>query len=146
MTLQMIPQGGKRAYPPRRSELTSYFWDQLAEGRFFTTRCGDCGKLTFPPKSFCPHCWSKKIQWTEIPTGGVVYTQTVVHIAPAIFAHEAPYRLCIVDLDVGIRVATRLVGDAHEVPVGSRVELVVLTYEDGPLFAVRPVETITGAK
>lgn len=138
MSLPMISMQGRRAYPPRRSELTGYFWDQLAQGRFFTTRCDACAKTTFPPKSFCPHCWSKGVQWQEIATGGIVYSETVVHIAPATFAHEAPYRLCIADLDIGIRVATRLVGAEGPVALGSRVELVVLVYEDGPLFAVRP--------
>ena len=139
MSLPVIPQQGRRAYPPRRSELTSRFWDELANGRFFTTQCDTCGKMTFPPKSFCPHCWSKQVQWREILTGATVYSETMVHIAPAVFAHEAPYRLCIADLDVGIRIATRLVGAHSPVALGSRVELVVLAYEDGPLFAVRPV-------
>lgn len=137
--LDILKRDGKRAYPPRRSELTGRFWDALAEGRFTTTRCDHCQKLTFPPKSFCPHCWSKDVTWSDVPTSGTVYTKTTVHIAPAIFAREAPYDLCIVDLDVGLRLATRLTSGDAEARVGDRVELVVLNYEDGPLFAARPV-------
>ncbi len=114
------------------------FWDALADGRFTSTRCASCEKLTFPPKSFCPHCWNQTVTWTDVPTAGTIYTKTTVHIAPAIFAHEAPYEVCIVDLDVGLRIATRLVPGQAEARVGDRVELIVLAYEDGPLFAARP--------
>ncbi len=138
--LDIIECQGKRAYPPRRSELTAQFWDALAEGRFLSTRCDACQKLTFPPKSFCPHCWNQAVTWVDVPKKGTVYSSTTVHIAPAIFGHEAPYDVCIVDLDAGMRIATRLIRrDAHAVQVGTRVELVVLKYEDGPLFAVRAV-------
>jgi uncharacterized OB-fold protein len=138
--LDIITREGKRPYPPRRSELTSRFWDELAEGRFLSTRCDSCSKLTFPPKSFCPHCWNPKVSWVDVPKHGTVYSSTTVHIAPATFAHEAPYDVCIVDLDVGMRIATRLLRKHNgPVPVGTRVELVVLRYEDGPLFGVRAV-------
>lgn len=137
-TLDIIARDGKRAYPPRRSEVTTQFWEALAEGRFLSTRCDACHKLTFPPKSFCPHCWHQTVTWTDVPKTGTVYSSTTVHIAPAIFAHEAPYDVCIVDLDAGIRIATRLIRRNDDpVQVGSRVELVVLRYEDGPLFAAR---------
>lgn len=137
-TLEIIPREGKRAYPPRRSEVTAQFWDALAEGRFLSTRCDACQKLTFPPKSFCPHCWNQSVTWIDVPGAGTVYSATTVHIAPAIFAHEAPYDVCIVDLDVGIRIATRLVRNKEQpAQVGARIELVVLRYDDGPLFAAR---------
>lgn len=139
MTLPILERPGQRAYPPRRSALTGHFWDQLAAGRFATTECAACSRMTFPPKSFCPHCWSREVRWRDVPTGGAIYTQTVVHIAPAIFAHEAPYRLCIFDLDAGIRIATRLVDADSDVMPGTRGELVALRYADGPMFGVRPV-------
>lgn len=138
MSMPILPRPGRRAYPPRRSKVSAAFWDNLADGRFTATQCDSCDKLTFPPRAFCAHCWSSRVALAELATRGRIYSQTMVHIAPATFAHEAPYRLCIVDLDVGIRLATRLISDAA-VPIDSVVELVVLRYEDGPLFAARPV-------
>jgi hypothetical protein len=52
---------------------------------------------------------------------------------------EAPYRVGIVDLDDGVRIATRLLGVEQEdgFAVGERAEIVVLAYDDGVLFAAR---------
>ncbi len=43
---------------------------------------------------------------------GVVYTETVVHAAPAAFAEEAPYQVAIVDLSKAAQVTARIVGRA----------------------------------
>ena len=59
----------------------------------------------------------------------------------AVFAPEAPYACGIVDLDSGIRLACRLVErDDLPLKVGMPVEMLVLQYRDGPLFAARPVD------
>lgn len=39
---------------------------------------------------------------------GVVYTETVVHLAPERFAADAPYQVVIVSLDEGGRVTARM--------------------------------------
>ena len=41
---------------------------------------------------------------------GVVYTETVVHAAPAAFAGEAPYQVAVVDLAGGGKVTARVMG------------------------------------
>jgi len=137
MTLEAIEVAGKRAYPPRVSQFTRTFWEALVDRRFVTTHCLACTKATFPPKPFCPHCWSNQVEWRPLSPRGVVYSSTVMHAVPAHFRHEAPYRVAIVDLDDGIRIATRLLGNDSGFAVGKRVEIVVLAYEDGPLFAAK---------
>jgi uncharacterized protein len=136
MTLAMIAIDRPRAYPPRITDFTQRFWQSLAAARFETTRCEECRKWTFPPKPFCPHCWSKGVAWAELSGHGKLYAQTVIHAAPAAFAKEVPYRVGIVDLDEGLRIATRIVAD-RELPLDTSVELIVLNYRDGPLFAAR---------
>jgi uncharacterized OB-fold protein len=42
---------------------------------------------------------------------GVVYTETVVHMAPESFAAEAPYQIAIVTLEDGKRVTGRVQGE-----------------------------------
>ena len=69
---------------------------------------------------------------------GKLYSQTVVHAAPAVFRDEVPYRVGIVDLDESLRIATRVLAKL-EPKLDSVVEIVVLNYRDGPLFAARPV-------
>ena len=137
--LPRISMPGRRAYPPRRSVFTQVFWDGLAEGRWQTTRCEDCGRQTFPPKPVCPHCWSAQVRWAPLDARGTLYSWTRVHAAPAVFTAEAPYAVGIVDLDCGIRLACRLVeADGAGFTPGMAVEMTVLVYEDGPLFAARP--------
>ena len=52
---------------------------------------------------------------------GIVYTETVVHMAPAALLHLAPYQLVMVDLADGRRVTGRAEGD--RVSIGDAVSL-----------------------
>ena len=53
---------------------------------------------------------------------GTVYTETVVHAAPAAFVSEAPYQIVIVTLEEGKRVTGRVLGD--RVQIDDPVEMV----------------------
>jgi hypothetical protein len=140
MTLPGISVQRKRSYPARVSEFTAPFWKALAERRFISTRCTVCGHVTFPPKPICPNCWSFDVQWKELQTTGVLYSWTRVHAPPQAFADESPYALGIVDLTEGIRLACRLVADEQiNFEPGIPVEMVVLEYSDGSMFAARPI-------
>jgi uncharacterized OB-fold protein len=127
-----------RAYPPRLTAFTRPFWNGLAQRRFLTTCCAACGKFSFPPKPFCPHCWHREITWQDLSGHGILYAATVIHAAPTVFKTESPYRVCIVDLAEGIRLATRLIS-AAPVALDTQVQLVVLRYRDGRLFAAQPL-------
>lgn len=135
--LQTVGRDGKRPYPPRRSAFTGEFWDNLAQGKFVTTRCLDCAKMTFPPKPFCPHCWCQKVEWADLKPHGKLYSYTVIHAVPSTFVADAPYTVAIVDLDDSIRVATRLLDRGTQEAIGKPVDIVLVSYEDGPLFAAR---------
>jgi uncharacterized OB-fold protein len=139
-TLPTVSMPGRRAYPPRVSAFTQPFWQALGEGRWISTRCDKCEHQTFPPKLACPCCGSTSITWTELGTRGTLYSWTRVHAAPTVFTSEAPYCVGIVDLDVGVRLACKLIDDSHTPPrTGMPVEMVRLHYEDGDLFAARAV-------
>jgi uncharacterized OB-fold protein len=57
---------------------------------------------------------------------GVVYTETIVHLAPAQYTAEAPYQLAIVELDRGGRLTARVLGKAPEerAAIGERLTFV----------------------
>jgi len=140
MTLELIPVARDRAYPPRVSAFTQPFWEGLGAGRWQSTCCEACGKATFPPKPVCPHCWSDRMAWKDLPRRGTLYSWTRIHSAPKVFVDEAPYAVCVVDLEGGLRIATRLVeAPGKEFQCGMPVELVVLQYQDGPLLGSRPL-------
>lgn len=139
MTMPIVRMPGNRPYPPRLTAFTTTFWNELAKGRFLLSRCEECGHRSFPPKRICPICWGRRIAWTEHHGGGALYSYTKVHAAPAYFQADLPFKVCVVDLQDGPRVATRLIGDNEKLPFGTTVELVTLQYDDGVLFAAKPV-------
>ncbi len=53
---------------------------------------------------------------------GIVYTESVVHAAPAQLVAEAPYQIAIITLDAGGRLTARITGD--RVTIGDAVQLV----------------------
>jgi uncharacterized OB-fold protein len=53
---------------------------------------------------------------------GVVYTETVVHMAPPAFEKDVPYQVAIVSLDTGQRLTGRIEG--ARVSIDDRVALV----------------------
>lgn len=137
MTLQIVARPGKRAYPPRVTEFTRAFWDGLMQGRFMIMTCRACGHMSFPPKRICAECWSRDTEWVDHSGHGILYSQSIVNAAAFYFAAELPFRLGIVDLVRGPRIATRLIDMDDPPPLGTAVELVTLSYEDGPLYAAR---------
>lgn len=61
---------------------------------------------------------------------GIVYTETVIHSAPARWAAEAPYQMALVDLEGGERRLVRVQGE--RVKIGDQVSQV-----DGDSFEVK---------
>lgn len=137
MTLPIIKQDGNRPYSPRHSLFSSEFWESLAEGVFKTTRCNNCNQFSFPPGQHCSVCWSSSNQWVELSGTGRLYARTTVYAAPDIFKDKIPYSVGIVDLDEGIRVIASLLDENDNIMNDDNVELLVLDYSDGPLFAAR---------
>ena len=134
MSLPFLDVARARPWPPRISAFTKPFWDALAAGRLLTTRGRTSGRLTFPPKPFCPYDWGREVEWMELSGRGKLHSQTVIHAVPAAFAGEAPIRNGIIDLDERLRIAARILGEPS---LDAAMECVVLRYTDGPLFAFR---------
>ena len=61
---------------------------------------------------------------------GIVYTETVVHMAPPALIDLAPYQLVMVDLADGRRVTGRM--ECDRVTIGQAVELAI--EKDGVLI------------
>ena len=57
---------------------------------------------------------------------GIVYTETIVHSPPELYAADAPYQLAIVDLDGGGRLTVRVLGKEpkERAHIGDRVMFV----------------------
>jgi uncharacterized OB-fold protein len=81
-------------------------------------KCADCGLETFPRYAVCPGCISEEIATQEMPTSGVVYSLSTVHVGPARW--HKPLTIGYVDLTNAVRVFSHLRGSCK---IGDRVTL-----------------------
>jgi uncharacterized OB-fold protein len=106
--------------------------------------CDDCGKTLFPKTGVCPACRSEKVSDILLPTQGVLYSWSVVHVAPKPWV--TPYVIGYVDLPNGVRVFSHIAGNAERLTVGMPVKLeaAAVPADDqsvaAPLFKFAPLE------
>jgi uncharacterized OB-fold protein len=100
------------------------FWSALERGELSVPYCQNCSKPHFPPRVFCPHCWSDDLAFKTVSGLGSVYSFTVVRANPPVeFESQLPFVIGIVDLDEGVRLMTNVLGDPEAVKIGSRVTI-----------------------
>lgn len=132
--LHEVRMSGDRPFAPRVSAFTRPFWTGLADGQLRTTCCDACGVISFPPRNLCRACWARDVRWIDLSPSGRLYSFTRVHVVPGAFATDAPYAIGIVDIDRGPRLMCRMVGEVSADDLDSPVQMLVLRYDDGPLF------------
>ena len=71
-------------------------------------KCGDCGKLTAPPRQLCPACHSAKIAAHMVDGAGKLLSWTVVRRPPMAFRDDGVYTVGVVALASGVPVAVRM--------------------------------------
>ena len=114
---------------PENIELTKPFWEAAKRHELMMQRCKKCADWIFYPREQCPNCLSQDLEFQKVSGRGRVYAYTTVYQpAHPAFVPDSPYVFAVVQLDEGVRVATNIVGIAHEqVKVDMAVEA---TYED----------------
>jgi len=120
---------------------TKKFWNEIKEGKIYTTKCKKCGRLFFPPVADCPTCLSSDIEWVELSNEAEIETFTHVSVLPATFQKYEPYTIAIGRLREGVRVLAWLKDvKLEDTKVGMKVKLVpkvtsegMLTYEFLPI-------------
>jgi len=113
---------------------TNDFIDYLENGKVMGTRCKDCGKAYFPPRSDCYQCLPGEMEWFEVSGTGKLVTYSKLEYAPIGFEEDVPY--CIALLDYGdYKVFGRLDRDLaqEEIKVGMEMKTVANTLPNGQL-------------
>lgn len=107
---------GIRSFVPetRLEDFASY----LAEGKVMATRCGGCGRLSFPPRCGCPGCGEQAHEWVPVEESGRLVTYTTVMYGPAGFEDEVPYTLAVVEFPMGVKLFGQLAADVAAPQVG----------------------------
>jgi hypothetical protein len=55
------------------------FWAAAREGRFVVQKCGQCGRLRFPPRPNCRACQSSEHSWVAMSGNGRIWSFAVAH-------------------------------------------------------------------
>jgi uncharacterized OB-fold protein len=111
------------------------FYENLKQGRFTTTKCKDCGNVSYPPRVICPACYSENLEFIDLPkTGKVVVFSEEVKGVPLGF--ESPLIHAVVDLGVDPvrRLLTRIVNcQAGQLKRGDEVQLAIFNIPPTPI-------------
>ncbi|NLX50342.1 MAG: Zn-ribbon domain-containing OB-fold protein [Methanospirillum sp.] len=103
------------------------FWRKISKRyNLEGTRCTQCGRTFYPPRTFCPDCRrSGEIVPFRFQGKGEVVTFTVIRTASDAFARQTPFVLAIIRLDEGPRVTAQVVVEnVSEAHIGMRVRSV----------------------
>jgi uncharacterized OB-fold protein len=117
---------------------TARFWrENPSRYNLKAVRCGNCGKVFFPPRVVCSVCHRKsigKMECMNLKGEGEVYSYTVVHEAPSQFEVLKPYVVAMVKMDEGVMLTSQLIdSDPKGVEIGMRVRTTLRRIgEDGP--------------
>ena len=96
----------------------------LDEGRFLIQRCGACQRHVYFPREVCPHCGALAPELTAPVGTGTVHSVTTIGRKPDA---GGDYAICLVDLDEGVRLMSRVEGlPPAAVTVGLRVKARVI--------------------
>ena len=125
--------------PDLNDTATVPYWEAAARHELALPCCDDCGLVFFPPREFCPGCWSGELSWRPMGGSGTLWTFTEVHVPfyDDAWVEDVPYVVAVVELDEGPRMLADLVElDMERLSIGDRVEAV---FEDRPEGVTLPV-------
>jgi uncharacterized OB-fold protein len=115
------------------------FWEGLRRGEVRLQHCRACESWIFYPRSNCPECLSRELEWKTVAGTGRLHTYTIARTpTAAFFADDVPQKLAIIELDEGVRLNSTLVDIAEDdIEIGMRVRPVFEPTEGGESVLLR---------
>ena len=105
--------------PLTRSRVAHGLTAAAARGAFALQVCAECGTVQYPPREACRQCLSTRLPWRDQDGHGQLLSATVLRHAQELFFRErVPWRLGLVQLDVGPTVVTHLHADVMPADLG----------------------------
>jgi uncharacterized OB-fold protein len=113
------------------------FESHLRNGKLMLQRCKATGKFFFFPATLSPHSGTPEWDWAEVSGHGTVHTTTTVRRKPD---RGGDYNVCIVELDEGPRMMTRVENIApDDVVIGLRVAARIIEEDENALVVFDPL-------
>lgn len=106
------------------------FWEGVKKHKLMIQHCEDCQLYIFYPRFLCPHCFSEKVTWVQASGKGRIHSYTVVHKATPPFNKETPFIVGIIELEEGVRMLSRIVGDRELVAIDKTVSVIYKQVEE----------------
>jgi hypothetical protein len=108
------------------------FQQYLSEEKLMGCRCRRCGTGYLPPKPICTNCFSRNLEWVEMPEIGKLAAFTCITVGPPAMTQEGfgrknPYCAGVIELAGGIRVDARIQGVDPKKPEEIRVGMSMRT-------------------
>jgi uncharacterized protein len=111
------------------------FYENLKQGRLTTTKCKDCGVVSYPPRVICPECYSENLEYIDLPKKGkvIVFSEEVKGVP---LGFQSPLIHAVIDL--GVDPARRLLVRIVNCPAGTleRADEVQLVVFDVPALPI----------
>ena len=103
------------------------FWREIGSRyNLIGSKCGNCGKIDFPPRAVCPDCGRRsvgKMHRHRLSGKGNVVTYTIIHDAPTQFDLQKPYVIAIIETDEGVRLTSQVIdAKLEDVTIGMKVQ------------------------
>ncbi|MGZ5937042.1 MAG: Zn-ribbon domain-containing OB-fold protein [Rhizomicrobium sp.] len=125
----------RRIFPPTINVETERFWRAAEAGKLLYGYCLACKEPHYYPRSFCPFCFSEKVEWREASGKATVYSFSIMYRSPT-----GPYTIAYVTLAEGSRLLTNLVDcDFKKIAIDAPAKLVWKPSEGGapvPFFTL----------
>lgn len=110
----------------------------LKQGKFMIQRSSGSGEYYFYPRVIEPGTGNADLEWVEAQGGGTVYSTTIVRPRPP----EEAYNVCLVELDEGPRLMSRIEGlQPEQVTIGLRVKARIVGDEQWKYVVFDPADT-----
>jgi uncharacterized OB-fold protein len=103
------------------------FWREIPQRyNLIGNKCGNCGKVFFPPRESCPECRRKsmgKMEKCKLSGKGEIVTYTIIHVGSEHFEDKVPYPIAVIELEEGPRITAEIVDcSINDVEIGMKVE------------------------
>ncbi|WP_455391470.1 Zn-ribbon domain-containing OB-fold protein [[Eubacterium] cellulosolvens] len=99
------------------------FWrEQKNRYNLMGSKCGNCGRIFFPPKEICRDCHRKsigKMEGVRLCGSGKIVSYSIIHEGPEAFKDQIPYVMAIIELSEGPRITAQVVDLPSEVTTAS---------------------------
>ena len=120
------------AIPPQPTKASAPYWEGCNRGELLLAKCNDCTRPFYYPRILCPHCGSQNLGWLKASGTGTVWSFTHVHVSfyGKRWESQLPYTPVLIDLDEGVRMMSRLVGEGRDnVKIGDKVKVEFIEVE-----------------